>query len=76
MTAKIVLDNHIHTCIDKDKCSVLLTTYLRSAFGTVDHYILLRKIEYYGVVGNELELFKSYPLSTHSIEKRRMKLAN
>ena len=36
------------------------STDLSAAYNTVNHKILLKKLEYYGVTGTELELFKSY----------------
>ena len=34
---------------------------LRKAFSTVDHNVLIQKLEYYGIQGIELQWFKSYP---------------
>ena len=45
------------------KLVVAASMDLSAAYNTVNHKILLKKMEYYGVTGNELELFKSY-LST------------
>ena len=46
------LDNKQHTCV------ILLD--FRKAFDTVNHQILLRKLEKYGIRGNVLEMFQSY----------------
>ena len=46
------LDNKQHTCV------ILLD--FRKAFDTVNHQILLRKLEKYGIRGNILEMFQSY----------------
>ena len=33
---------------------------MSKAFDTIDHLTLLMKMEYYGIRGTELEIFKSY----------------
>ena len=33
---------------------------MSKAYDTIDHFTLLSKMEYYGIRGNELEIFKSY----------------
>ena len=46
--------------IDKGKLISVVFLDIRKAFDTVNHDILLQKIEYYGIKGNELIFFQSY----------------
>ena len=46
--------------IDQGKYNIAMFIDLRKAFDTVNHEILLNKIEYYGVSDKELNWFKSY----------------
>ena len=46
--------------IDQGKYNIAVFIDLRKAFDTVNHEILLNKIEYYGVSDKELNWFKSY----------------
>ena len=46
--------------IDQGKYNIAVFIDLRKAFDTVNHEILLNKLEYYGVSDKELNWFKSY----------------
>jgi hypothetical protein len=46
--------------IDRKKFNLVVLIDLKKAFDTVDHQILLRKLELYGIKGQALTLLKSY----------------
>ena len=46
--------------MDNGKLTRVLLLDIRKAFDSIDHSILLEKVEYYGVSGRELMWFKSY----------------
>ena len=46
--------------IDQGKYNLVVFLDLRKAFDTVNHDILLKKLEHYGVHGTELKWFTSY----------------
>lgn len=46
--------------IDENKCVVAVFLDLRRAFETIDKNILIQKLQKYGIMGNELNWFKSY----------------
>ena len=50
----------IRKALDEDKFACGVFIYLQKAFDTVDHSILLSKLNYYGVRGASYQLFKSY----------------
>ena len=50
----------ISSSIDQRKCSVGVFLDLSKAFHTVNHDILLNKLDYYGICGLSLDWFKSY----------------
>ena len=60
ITAKTQIDQKLHKNYENDKITAVLATDLSAAYDTVDHEILLKKLEHYGVRGGELELFKNY----------------
>ena len=51
---------NIQTHLDDGKYSVAVFVDLKKAFDTVDHNILLKKLDYYGVRGIANEWFASY----------------
>ena len=50
----------IKTTIDSGKFGCGIFVDLRKAFDTVNHDILLNKLEHYGIRGSELKWFRSY----------------
>ena len=57
VTAKTQIDQKLHKNYENDKITAVLATDLSAAFDTVDHKILLKKSEHYGIRGGELLLF-------------------
>ena len=60
MDALIKITEKIKESIDKGKYGCGIFIDLRKAFDTVNHDILLLKMEHYGVRGSSLQWFKSY----------------
>ena len=60
MTAKAVIDYAGTKATDNDHQGAILSTDLSAAFDTVDHKILIKKLQHYGFEGKELNLFTSY----------------
>jgi len=46
--------------MDEGKINVAVFLDLKKAFDTVDHDILIQKMQSYGIIGNELKWFRSY----------------
>ncbi len=46
--------------MDKNETQINIYLDLSKAFDTIDHNILINKLEYYGVTGSSINLFKSY----------------
>ena len=60
LTAIANIQNSIDENLYSHQFNVLFTTDLSAAFDTIDHEILLRKMEHYGIRGKELNLFSSF----------------
>ena len=60
LTVKSLIEWQINKGYENNKTCMILSTDLSAAYDTVDHCILLRKMQFYGIVGKELEFFKSY----------------
>ena len=58
--ALVEIVDQIRLSIDKSQLTCGIFIDLSKAFDTVDHNILLGKLEHYGIRGNALNLFKSY----------------
>ena len=52
--------DRVSNALDINNTTVGVFIDLSKAFDTVDHIILLHKLDYYGFNGPELELFKNY----------------
>ena len=60
-TALLAVHNDILSAMDKGKVTALIMLDLSSAFDTVDHSILIQRLEkWFGITGSALEWFKSY----------------
>ena len=58
--AVITLNDKIHTFLDNGGIAITILLDLKKAFDTVNHRILLQKLNAYGIRGNTLKWFKSY----------------
>ena len=60
LTCLLKCTNDWYMNFDKGLFTGVILIDLKKAFDTVDHNILIAKLCHYGVVGNELDWFKSY----------------
>ena len=60
VTAKACIENEIYKNYEENKITGVLSCDLSSAFDLIDHKILCKKLEFYGVKGPELKLLESY----------------
>ena len=59
-TALTQINNILLYNYENNKISAVLATDLSVAFETIDHCILLKKLEHYGIRGDSLMFFTSY----------------
>ena len=59
-TAVLELIDRIHTDLEEKKLPIAFFLDLSKAFDTIDHKILIKKLEYYGILNVELQWFSSY----------------
>ena len=68
-TAVSKLTDILYDVLDKKEIALSIFVDFSKPFDTVDHRILLRKLERYGVRGLALDLIKDYLTSrTHSVK--------
>ena len=58
-TALAKIYHHLMSNYHNDKISAVIQTDLSIAYNTVDHDILFKKLEYYGIQGSENNLLRS-----------------
>ena len=58
-TALAEIYHHLMSNYHNDKISAVIQTDLSSAYDTVDHNILFKKLEYYSIQGSENNLLRS-----------------
>lgn len=69
--ALIDLINKITTALDNKEFAIGVFLDLSKAFDTVDHSLLLQKLEFYGIRGIALEWFKNYVTQRYEISEKQ-----
>ena len=60
VTALLHFTEELHKIFDQKHFAIGLFIDLSKAFETINHEILLQKLEYYGVRGSSLSFFRNY----------------
>ena len=76
-TALLKIHNDIVTSLDQKKCSLLASFDFSAAFDTVDHSILIHRLQYeYRIGGVALQWFRSYLLDRNQIVSIQSRKSN
>jgi len=67
--AILEITNQIQTNKDRKLCTCGIFIYLQKAFDTVDHSILLKKLDHYGIRGIVNDWFTTYLTSRKQISE-------
>ena len=60
-TALVKINYEILSSLDASKCTVLVSLHLSVAFDTINHNVLLNRLQYlYGITGTVFKWFQSY----------------
>ena len=68
-SAVVELTNSLYSSLNLKKHSICVFIDFQKAFDTINHSVLLRKLEFYGVSGVVLDLFKSYLTNRKQVVK-------
>ena len=59
-TALVCISYHMRKQYEDNKITATIQTDLSSAFDTIDHSILLLKLDHYGIINSENKLMESF----------------